>query len=495
MRRALTLALVVVAAVAVAVVVRQHRDATAKRVDVIFDTAKGMVGGQLVKIAGARAGRVDAVHLTPDHRARMQLRIEDRFVPFHADATCRILPEGPISENYVECDPGVQTSRPLPAVRGVPTVGLAHTTSPVSIQDLLDVFAAPTQMRLRLLINELGIGTAGRGNDINDILRRTNPTLRDAQALLGVINGQRAQLGRAIDQTDQVLAGVGASSADVHRFVAGSAATAQALARHPAALSTAVNRLPGLLRSARSGLRAIDRATTAGTPLLASLQQSGPQLTTLTKTLPAFARAAVPAVRATTAASIEGRRTVKSARRLGRSLKSLAATTPVLTNLRDFMVSSRDKGAFEQLLRVPYSLANLTSLYNGVSHVVTLFAGVPLQCLIPGITAPGCDQTYYGPRVPLNDPRNLGVTQTLLSNALAKLTGGRKSAAKHVAKRPAKTATPKLPSITKVVPNLSKPLQSVAGSVQELLGGIGSLLHPRSRSDGGISDLLDYLLR
>lgn len=478
MRRALAIALVAAAVVVVVLAVRQHRDATTQRVDVVFDTAKGMVGGQLVKIAGARAGNVDSVHLTPDHRARMVLRIEDRFTPFHADATCRILPEGPISENYVECDPGVQTARPLARVAGVPTVPVGHTTAPVSIQDLLDVFAAPTQQRLRLLINELGIGTAGRGDDINDILRRTNPTLRDARELLAVVNGQRAELGRAIDQTDQVLQGVGASS-DVHRFVAGSAATARALSRHPAALASAVDRLPALLRSARTGLRAIDRATTAGTPLLASLQQSGPQLTTLTKTLPAFARSAVPAVRATTALSVEGRRTVKSTRKLGHSLKALGATTPVLSDLRDFMVSSRDDGAIEQLLRVPYALGNLASLYNGVSHVVTLFAGVPLQCLIPGITAPGCDQTYYGPRVPLNDPKNLGITRTLLRNALAKLDAAKRSG-KPASSKPAKTLVPKLPapklpkpkvpSLKPVLPILDKPLKSVSDLLDYLLG-------------------------
>jgi len=41
---------------------------------------------------------------------------------------------------------------------GLPTVPLAQTTDPVSLQDVLNVFALPTDQRLRALITELGIG-------------------------------------------------------------------------------------------------------------------------------------------------------------------------------------------------------------------------------------------------------------------------------------------------------------------------------------------------
>ena len=41
---------------------------SAYRVDAIFDTAKGIIPGQLVKIAGARVGTIDDVKLTPTTR-------------------------------------------------------------------------------------------------------------------------------------------------------------------------------------------------------------------------------------------------------------------------------------------------------------------------------------------------------------------------------------------------------------------------------------------
>jgi virulence factor Mce-like protein len=501
MRRTLIVVLALVAGVGGAVLaIRAQRDADTGRVAVVFDTAKGIVPGQLVKIAGARAGRVEDVALTADNRARLQLRVEKRFLPFHADATCRILPEGPISENSVECDPGVAATRSLRAVDGVPTVPVTQTTAPVSIQDLLNVFAAPTPTRLRLLLNELGIATAGRGDDINDILRRTNPTLRQAQALLRVVNDQRAQLGRTIDQTDTVLADLGSSDADVRRFVASSAATLRTTGQHRAALAGAVQRLPAVLGAARSGLRSIDRATAAGTPLLASLERSGPGLTAMTTNLRSFAAAGQPAVRSAASAAAEGRRAVRPLRKLGRSLKALGATAPTVATLRDFMVASRDKGAIEYLLRVPYALGTMTSLYNGVSHVVSLFVGMQIKCLIPGVTAPGCDQRYFGPRKPINDPSGIAATRTILRDALAKLTAATKSRPR----RPGKQVPTKPQHRQPDSPPQRDPaavVKRVPEAVQKILDGLGQLLQPPSRKRGGsarndlTTGLLDYLLK
>lgn len=491
MRRALIAVVALAIAGAPILIVRQERNASTQRVDVVFDTAKGMVAGQLVKVAGARAGHVDAVHLTPDHRARMQLRIEDRFLPFHADASCRILPEGPISENFVECDPGIDTARSLPRQQGVPTVPVRQTTAPVSVQDLLNVFAAPTQLRLRLLVNELGIGTAGRGKDIDDVLRRTNPALRQAQALLSVVNDQRDELGRAIDQTDRVLADLASGRRDVERFVGAAAATARTTGARRARLAAAVHRLPALLGATRNGLRSLDRATRAGLPVLDGLQRSGSQLTAVTRSLPAFAQAGVPAVRSATSAAVAGRRAIPSTGALAKSLRALGRTTPAVAALRDFMVASRDKGAIENLLRTAYALGNLTALYNGVSHVVTLFAGVQPQCLIPGVSAPGCDQRYSGPRTPLNAPANIVKTRAMLRRLLAQLDApkarrpvmsGTRPAASPAARRPASAGGP------------LRPTAALPSEVQKAIDTVTGLLQPQPERDKSVTGLLDYLL-
>src|ERR1700737_1919955 len=107
------------------------------RFDVIFDDARGLVGGQLVKIAGAKAGSIKNVVVTPEFKARIEATVDSRFMPFHQNATCTIRPEGLIAENYVDCDPGTADSPPLRASGAhPPTVPVAHTTEPVSLLDL-----------------------------------------------------------------------------------------------------------------------------------------------------------------------------------------------------------------------------------------------------------------------------------------------------------------------------------------------------------------------
>ena len=185
MRRLATIALTLTAALVLALLgVRSGaQGSSTARFDVIFDDARGLVGGQLVKIAGAKAGTIENVVVTPDFKARVEATVDSRFMPFHRDATCTIRPEGLIAENYVDCDPGTPASPPLQSTGAhPPTVPVANTTEPVSLLDLFNIFNLPTRQRFTAIVNELGIGTAGRGQDFNEILRRANPALALARA-------------------------------------------------------------------------------------------------------------------------------------------------------------------------------------------------------------------------------------------------------------------------------------------------------------------------
>src|SRR5437588_4201838 len=129
MRRLALVTLVLAASAAGAVLAfgSSAQGSSTARFDVIFDDARGLIGGQLVKIAGARAGTIQNVVVTPDFKARIEAAVDSRFMPFHQDATCAIRPEGLIAENYVDCDPGSANSPALSGSRGhPPTVPVTH---------------------------------------------------------------------------------------------------------------------------------------------------------------------------------------------------------------------------------------------------------------------------------------------------------------------------------------------------------------------------------
>ena len=80
-----------------------------------------------------------------------------------------------------------------------------NTTEPVSLLDLFNIFNLPTRERFTVIINELGIGTAGEGQNFNDILRRANPALALARQVIGILARQKAPAGddRRRDQHDR----------------------------------------------------------------------------------------------------------------------------------------------------------------------------------------------------------------------------------------------------------------------------------------------------
>jgi virulence factor Mce-like protein len=410
MKRALGIA-IVLAAVGIALVVGSCGVGGGDnyKAAAIFDTAKGMVPGQLVKIAGARVGTIDAVTLTRQRKARIEFSVDKRFAPFRADATCRILPEGFISENYVDCNPGdARKAKLSDGPTGVPTVPVGRTSVPVSLQDLVNIFDLPTDQRLRVFVNELGIGTAGRGQDFNALLRRANPALTQANHVLAIIGDQRKAVATAVADTDQILAKVARRNDQVRTFVDRAADVAQTTAAHRRALGEGVRRLPALLDGLDGALTSVDRFTVAGSPLLDSLRLSAPGLLTVTHTLPAFAKAGVPALRSLDAALVSGRRAVRPARSLVSGVRAFATRAqPAISQLSQLLFDMRDKGALDELLRTIYALATDTASYDALSHIVTIYATIFPQCL-SGPEVLGCNHKWDSPgqgSIPTNAPQ------------------------------------------------------------------------------------------
>ena len=294
------------------------------RFDVIFDDARGLVGGQLVKVAGAQAGTIQNVVVTPDFKARVEATVDSRFVPFHQDATCTIRPEGLIAENYVDCDPGTANSPPLEASGGhPPTVPVTRTTEPVSLLDLFNMFNLPTRERFQAIVDELGVGTAGRGNDFNDILRRANPTLALARQAISILDRQRSQLATIVDATNTIAREGATHTANLQRFLDQAASLSTLTAAHRDPLSLAVARLPGLLAAAQPALQQLDTVAVDGTPLLQQIHTAVPALNQASSDLGPFVSAAKPALAKMTATLQQG-------------IPAIRDTTPLVTTLRSY---------------------------------------------------------------------------------------------------------------------------------------------------------------
>lgn len=407
MKRAAVLIAIAVTAASIAALLATHNSSDRYEVAVVFDTAKGTLAGQQVKIAGAVVGRVDRVGLAPGPKARLVLSIDRRFGPFRDDASCQILPEGIISENFIACDPGSASRPPIAAVAGTPTVPVSHTSVPTSLQDVMNVFALPTDDRLRVLISELGIASAGRGADLNALLRRANPALGRVTHLLSIVNRQRYRVARAVAQTDRVVSALAGDDRSVHDFLARTAdVTATTGARHDA-LATSVHRLPDLLAATRPALRSLNRAVRQSTPILHTLRTSAPALVRATRDIPPFASAASSTLARLIPVSDAGRTMVRPARPLVGHLRSAARRSVSFSaQLDDLLRNVRDRGGIEGIMRWFYGLAATTSAYDSTSHIAGALLRVLPQCILSA-TTPGCTTKYNSPgqgTIPPDDP-------------------------------------------------------------------------------------------
>lgn len=390
--------------------------ASSGRFDVIFDDARGLVPGQLVKIAGARAGAISAVHLTPGFKARIQATVQARFLPFHRDATCTIRPEGLIAENYLECDPGTLSSPPLRGAHGYPpTVPVGQTTEPVSLLDLFDTFNLSTRQRLTVLFNELGIATAARGQDLNQILLRANPTLALARQTIGILLSQQAQLRTLIDSTATLAAQGAAHTSTLRAFLDRAASLTALTAQHRSALAQGIRRLPGLLTAARPALGQLDAVATQGTPLLNQLRAAAPVLDQVSRDLKPFVAVADPAL-------------TRMAAALRTAIPSLHTSLPLLARLENYAGRSlpgteltarlyrnlQRHGFIESFLSVAYYVATSLSRFDGTSHLLPLLLISPHNGACSKYApkpVPGCS-AHYGSQ-PAYQPQRYPALQSL----------------------------------------------------------------------------------
>src|SRR5437588_12414259 len=91
----------------------------------IFDDAANIISGENVKIDGVKVGTVGTVEPTPQAKAAVVLRIDNKgFADFRTDASCQIRPQALIGEKFVDCLPTlprVEGTPPAPALQKIPS--------------------------------------------------------------------------------------------------------------------------------------------------------------------------------------------------------------------------------------------------------------------------------------------------------------------------------------------------------------------------------------
>ncbi len=90
--------------------------------------AFGLVKGSELRVAGAKAGTITDLDITPQKTALVSFEVDSGFPEFKADASCSSEPQSLIAEYFLDCQPG--TSRPSPSTGRSPRPATRPPSSP-----------------------------------------------------------------------------------------------------------------------------------------------------------------------------------------------------------------------------------------------------------------------------------------------------------------------------------------------------------------------------
>ncbi|MEA2190499.1 MAG: hypothetical protein QOI73_620, partial [Solirubrobacteraceae bacterium] len=356
-----------------------------QRYTVVLDNAFGLTEGSDLRAAGVSVGSVehlDVQRSTARALAKIAITRPD-FAGFRSDVRCEVKPQSLIGEYYLDCEPGTASE---PAPKTIPVQQTAGTISPDVV---LDILRRPARERFGLILSELGMGLAARGDDLQTTIRRGVPALRETDRVLQILADNRRTLQQLTHDADRVLAGLAGNRRDVARFVKEAGDTTTASAQRKDELAATVKRLPGFLRELRPTLRDLGTAARQQAPALADLRAAAPDLTTTLRRLGPFAESARPAVRGLGKASVTGVEAVREARSTVKRLRELGTvSTEPTRNLRFVAedVDSRDRAVepnrlsptgngftgLEALLQYVFTQSQALNVYDSKSYILKL---------------------------------------------------------------------------------------------------------------------------
>jgi ABC-type transporter Mla subunit MlaD len=370
----------------------------------IFDNAASLVEGEDVKIAGVPIGVVQELDVTDDKKAAVTLRIDDPdFTPWKTDAHCTIRPQGLIGEKFVECEPGSASAPRLATIQsgegeGERLLPVARTSSPVDIDLLNDVLRLPYRQRFTILLNEFGTGLAGRGEELNEVIHRANPALRETDRVLAILARQNRVLADLARDGDQSLAPLARERRRVSSWIEQANTTAEAAAERRVDIRRGINLLPPFLRELRPLMADLDELALQGIPVLADLRAAAPDLDDLIRTLGTFSEAGRESFPSLGDALERGRPALMQARPLFQDLGRLGREIDPTAEDLDELTASLDRtGGIERINDFLYYLSLNTNGFDSVGHY--LRAGLVTNTCSTYFTQPalGCNGNFFDP--------------------------------------------------------------------------------------------------
>jgi phospholipid/cholesterol/gamma-HCH transport system substrate-binding protein len=381
MRTAVRVAAVLIVAALAALFIVTREEEDAYRVRAIFDNAGFVIPGEDVKVAGVKVGSVDDVEVTPDFKAAVVLKIDDPgYQDFRADAQCMVRPQSLIGERFVECKPtqahavGAEPPGELRQIENGPGEGeyllpVQNTSKSVDLDLVNDIMREPERERLSIILNELGVGLAGRGDDLNEVIRRANPALKEVDKVLRLLARQNDQLEQLAVDSDTIMAPLARERAHVSSAIENISAVSAATAERRDDLEANIELLPEFLRQLRPTMVRLGALSDEMTPVVSDLGDVAPDINRFLLELGPFAQAGIPAIDSLGEASKIGTPAVEKSLPVIKDLRTFAsAAQPVGKTLAEVLQSFQRNDGIKRVMDYLFFQAAAVNGFDSFGH-------------------------------------------------------------------------------------------------------------------------------
>jgi phospholipid/cholesterol/gamma-HCH transport system substrate-binding protein len=199
-----------------------------------FQSADQLVPGNDVVLNGVPVGTVEQVGVAPDSSAAgavVRMKLDAQHTPLRRGTRATIRPQGVLGTMYVEL-----TSGGGPALPRGGTIPLEDTASPVTLDEVDDIFDPATRERVHTLTIEGGKTFAGAGQDLNVLLQTLPQLSTDARDISAQLAARDKDIDALQQEFDKVAAMMASEAEALKRDLANGASILQVLAAHQAKL-------------------------------------------------------------------------------------------------------------------------------------------------------------------------------------------------------------------------------------------------------------------
>jgi len=360
----------------------------------IFDNAAFLAEDMEVRVAGAKVGSVADLDVTfPEDPARADgspepgkavvvMKIDDpAFQDFREDASCTIHPQSILGEKFVECRltqpraAGTEAPPELPVIaegergEGQRLLPLESNGKTVDLDLLNNIMREPYPDRFRLILNDLGAGLAARGDELAEIIERSNPALRETNEVLAVLARQNRSLASLARDSDAIMTALARERERVASFINEATTVGEATAARRDELEETFARFPGFLRELRSTMTELGAFSDQATPVFADLGSAAPSLTRASRALEPFATAGTRALTTLGDAAEESGPPLRASDPVIRQTRDLSRTAAPATRELSLVLSTlRKTGGFQGLMETIFGLGGTLNAFDAFGH-------------------------------------------------------------------------------------------------------------------------------